>query len=521
MKISRFVFTVLALSITGHSQEIRMGHTARAELRTAVSGAPTRPEIPFSALTPQQRRQAIDQVWGPGPSTNEKLQRFDTFWEYVDANFAAFQNLDVDWAGLRARYRPEIEAGVSRGRFAAIMNHLSLALRDSHSGALDLDVNIFTTPQPGIPLLGVGGWDLDPTGTCSTAQPDGSALIYRAVANHPLGLRRGDRVLGYDGRPWVDLYQELLAEEIPIWPIWWGSAPSAYEHSFVMAATQNRHLFQTMDILKVNGTVVHVPTNLLQGPIWIGPCDEQMSIQGVPKPTGYSGNRSVNAGIIPGTRSGYVYNWAWTSSSEFAFANAVYYLTYIQRVEALIIDFRYNVGGLIRAPQLGTGLLFAHPVPTIGFDKRRNPGDHFAMKRFWTPDLFVTDFDYFPDRRRILESFNGPIAVLVGPGALSTGDLSPYWLTYHPRVRTFGKSTASTFNVPTQPALGNEIDLGPDWDAGIAFANAYRINEPNQYLTRTEFPVDEPIWLTPTDVAVGRDTVVDSARNWIVQQTSP
>ena len=143
------------------------------------------------------------------------------------------------------------------------------------------------------------------------------------------------------------------------------------------------------------------------------------------------------------------------------------------------------------------------------------------MKRFWTPNLFVTDFDYFPERRRILESFNGPIAVLVGPGALSTGDLSSYWLTYHPRVRTFGKSTASAFNVPTQPSLNNEIDLGPDWDAGIAFANVYRIDAPNHYLTRTEFPVDEPIWLTPTDVAVGRDTVVAAARNWIVQQTSP
>jgi hypothetical protein len=38
----------------------------------------------------------------------------------------------------------------------------------------------------------------DTSGTCSTALADGSALIYSAVPNHPLGLEPGDRVLGYN-----------------------------------------------------------------------------------------------------------------------------------------------------------------------------------------------------------------------------------------------------------------------------------------------------------------------------------
>jgi hypothetical protein len=63
----------------------------------------------------------------------------------------------VDWAALRLRYRPEVAAGVSRGRFAAIMNHLALALRESHTQANDVLVNFPTFPARGLPLLEQGG----------------------------------------------------------------------------------------------------------------------------------------------------------------------------------------------------------------------------------------------------------------------------------------------------------------------------------------------------------------------------
>ena len=82
----------------------------------------------------------IDTTWGPGLPTERKLEIFDKFWTTIDERFAAFQGLDVDWAALRDRYRPEIAAGVSRGRFAGIMGHLSLALRDAHTIARDVGV---------------------------------------------------------------------------------------------------------------------------------------------------------------------------------------------------------------------------------------------------------------------------------------------------------------------------------------------------------------------------------------------
>lgn len=500
-------------------EQVTVGSIDRMNQRASlVARENPRPNQAFMAMTPHERGEAIDQIWGPGPSTAEKLNRFDTFWNYVDAKFAAFQNLDIDWNALRERYRPEIEAGVSRGRFAAIMNQLSLALRDAHTQAVDLDVNVFTVPEPGIPLLAVGAWTFDPTGTCTTALPDGSALIYFAIPDHPRGLERGDRVLGYDGRPWTDLYPELIEEEIPLWPLYWGSAPSSFEHSFVMSATQNWHLFETIDIAKASGQVVHVPTSQMPGPIWVGFCSEQMRIPGIAKPTGTWESDTISYGVMPGTEIGYVYNWAWGPQSEVDFANALYDLTVNQHVESLIIDFRFNAGGILHAAQRGSGILFPNPVPTTGVNERREAADHFSMKRLLVPGDFITDFDLFPIRTRIHESFDGPIALLVGPGAGSAGDTSSLWLTYHPNVRTFGKSTASTFNLPTQPALGTEINLGPDWFARIAEANFFRVGDPHNYLTRMEFPVDEPVWLTQQDVAEGRDTIVTAAVAWLNSQ---
>jgi hypothetical protein len=46
---------------------------------------------------------------------------------------------------------------VSRGRFAAIMNHLALALRESHTSIADPGVN-YSALNPGVPLFVVGGW---------------------------------------------------------------------------------------------------------------------------------------------------------------------------------------------------------------------------------------------------------------------------------------------------------------------------------------------------------------------------
>jgi hypothetical protein len=144
------------------------------------------------------------------------------------------------------------------------------------------------------------------------------------------------------------------------------------------------------------------------------------------------------------------------------------------------------------------------------------PADHLKMKSFAPPSEFKVDFDSAGRRDRA--AYDGPIAVLVGPGAISAGDLSSIWASYFPRARTFGKTTAMAAGLPTQPALGTALDLHPEWFATIAETNTYRVGAPKDYLIHTDLPVDERAWLRPDDVAAGRDTVVEAALGWLQQQ---
>jgi hypothetical protein len=106
--------------------------------------------------------------------------------------------------------------------------------------------------------------------------------------------------------------------------------------------------------------------------------------------------------------------------------------------------------------------------------------------------------------------YDKPIAILVGPGALSSGDQVALRMKFHPKAKFFGKSTTAAFNAPTSLDLGNS-----DWSCRYAEADAYLVSNPNHYLTHDELTVDEEVWLTPDDVAQGYDTVVRTAIAWI------
>jgi hypothetical protein len=98
-------------------------------------------------------RSRVDSLWGKVPA-EEELQAFDSLWTLIDQKFACFQNLDLDWNAIKAKYRPEIAQGVSRGRLSASAAELSQSFQpfDHHrllaatqgSG----DINRFQHPGP-------------------------------------------------------------------------------------------------------------------------------------------------------------------------------------------------------------------------------------------------------------------------------------------------------------------------------------------------------------------------------------
>lgn len=60
------------------------------------------------------------------------LENFDVYWNYFNENYAYFDERGVDWQAMRAKYRPEVEAGVGRGRLFDILTEMTQPLKDGH-----------------------------------------------------------------------------------------------------------------------------------------------------------------------------------------------------------------------------------------------------------------------------------------------------------------------------------------------------------------------------------------------------
>jgi hypothetical protein len=473
---------------------------------------PVHPKRPLCLFNTDAWRARIDSTWGEGLPAEQKLEIFDRFWNVIDRKFACFQDLDVDWNALRALYRPEVENNVSRGRFAAIMNHMALALKESHTYIDDRVVNWNTAPAPGIPLLCVGGWgDAGHFGAGLTPLPDSTLLVYKTVPSHPLGLKPGDIVLGYNGIPWKHLYPDLIKAQLPLYGRWWGCSESAYGHSWLMAAGLNWHLFEVIDVIQFEGgDTLHLSTEPMRNQSMHLFCSEQVDVPGVPmlEMDEFLAGKAVSFGILEGTRIGYVYVWGWYGDAEEAFYHAVDSLINKSPTEGLIIDFRTNFGGNMLLSNKGLELLFNQSVSTIGFVSRSDPDDHLSMRSAASPGDYVIPGNPY-------NHYGKPLAVLTGPGARSSGDQVALRMTFHPMARLFGRPTTASFN---SPAVLEFRDY--PWSSAYAEADAYLVTRPGHYLTHDEFKVDEKVWLTPEDVARGHDTVVEAAAQWIHKTTN-
>lgn len=444
----------------------------------------------------------IDSVWGNGLHTAAKTMVFSDFWNTIDDDFACFHNLDLNWDSIWNAYSTEIASGVSKGRFAAILSYSSLALRESHTSARDTSV-LNTSLLPGVPIFAVGrDWGTTHHfGAGLTPLEDSSLLVYSTIESHPLGLVPGDIVLGYDRVPWKELCTQLLDAQLPIRGSW-GSASSAFAHSMLVGAGLNWHLFDTIDILKYyNGDTVHLATDPLQYMHVTFFPTEQVAVPGVPLPTTWYD--PVTWGMVEGKNIGYIYEIAWWMDAGQQLTNAVDSLMNHIPTVGMIIDFRINAGGNMFLAYGALELLFNDTVQTIGMDCRSDPDDHFAM------DLCAST-SQFEIRGDPGSYYNKPIAILTGPGAVSSGDQVAYALSLHPTARVFGKSTSAAFNSPVL----NELPYD-GFTFAYAQAEAWSADNPDQYMTRNEFPVDEYVWLTPNSVAQGKDDVVEAAIAWI------
>jgi hypothetical protein len=479
--------------------------------------APTVVSKDLKHYSKQDWATVIDETWGEGMPTVDKLAFFDEYWALINEFYACFHDLNADWwDSLHDQYRTEIEGGVSRGRFCAIMNHFARRLMETHTQCHDLGV-VLTQLDPGIPLLWVGGWEeLGHFGAALTPLPDKSLLVYLAEADHPLGLVQGDIVLGYDGIPWHELYLDLIDAELPLTGLIyssgfnltsWGSNASSYEHAFLNAAGMNWHLFDTIDIQKYDtGDIVNLPTSLLVGQDMQLLGMEQFPIPGIPMPNPNNPSQWLTWGSF--TRGpltfGYINVLAHTNTTTNTTGSQFYQaVNNLMSTDGLIRDLRRDTGGTINAMNGGLTLLLETSEVVLNNAIRcGEPDSHLVMCDLGDLLTIPGDEGTYYDK---------PIAVLLGPGSYSAGDLLAASLALHPMCKLFGRSSHASANVNTIPSAPT------GWYARYAIRNAYHPQPfpPDQYLTHNEFAVDVEVWFTQDDVALGIDTVLEAAICWM------
>jgi hypothetical protein len=449
----------------------------------------------------------IDTTWGPGLPLAQKKQIFNTYVAKLDDEFDGFESLgftQITWDSLVSHYDTLIDSNTSRGRFSALMNYFSIALKDWHTYAFANEV--FSAPlNPGVPLLHItayGEWRH--AGAVVTVTPDSTIIVVRVAPNHPLNLQPGDIVLGYNDVKWIDLLNELMEAELPIFPTGGGSETSNNDAMYV-GSIMNWHLFDTIDILKyATGDTVHLdltPMISFNPPSMAN--NEQMPIPGIqfpPPPYPDFNTEPISYGIIDNTNIGYIYIFHHFDNQMNNKIRVA--IDSLKNTDGLIIDMRHTYGGW--GPQIwqeAFGILANDDIYIMQDAFRCSPNNWTLCL---TGDSVSSRVAGVPPNK-----YERPIALLTGPFCMSMGDRNANRLSHLENVRTFGK--------PICGSLGANLAINnfPDWSINYSIQDFALVSDHTHFLNRRELPIDYPIWHNKDDVAQGKDAVVEAALDWM------
>src|SRR6267378_4241563 len=79
--------------------------------------------------------QAIKEPAFESLSANDRIEVFETVWKTINEEYYNFNPAFADWATVRERYRPRVEAMKNDDEFYALLNNMLLReLQDFHTG---------------------------------------------------------------------------------------------------------------------------------------------------------------------------------------------------------------------------------------------------------------------------------------------------------------------------------------------------------------------------------------------------
>lgn len=270
----------------------------------------------------------------------------------------------------------------------------------------------------------------------------------------------------------------------------------------------NSHLFKSLNFKKYGSEeVVSYNTDDIQLFKADIHCTGQLPVKDGPKLV--EDIQEVSWGRFPDSNIGYIYISGYGVGISVEFEQAV---TELMDTDGLIIDERFNGGGW-RGEEKAVALLFNEDVlEKLRCIPRSNSFDYLTMD--FDNDLyggvsFKADPQTFYDK---------PIAVLVGPLAISGGDIFPYLMSFHPKAKRFGMITNGSFGA-LYPWFSDEPDSIIN-DFYIGYTNCvFYDDDKNLWQAKAEYPEVE-VWLNQEDVRNGVDSVAQTAIDWITEELS-
>jgi hypothetical protein len=385
-----------------------------------------------------------------------------------------------------------------------IMSYLIYKINDAHTNFFDWELRNQDLYH-GLPM--VANYVKNSFPATLTALDDTTALVINAYPNNVFNLENGDIILGYNDKTLSYLINEILYHKLPI-IMTFGSTNAATIHNLTVAVACSWNLYDTINIKKADGRLINLPVKLIKGRQYWNEGYEIMPIKGITLPRLYEVYQGdpIASGVINDNGIGYIAFFSCLDRSGDSLYQHVKYLVEEKKVKGLIIDVRNNIGGVFNAFDKALKYLGNQDlINWFNCADRGNPNDRSSMT---TVPYYAQYYNIYDDDPNY---FEGKIAILTGPNAMSAGDVLPVTFKQLPNVKLFGKSTAGAFGACV--SVTNNMDDG--YGAIMQAGNFILLKEPDKYLSHLEYPVDERVWFTSENVRNGKDDVLEAAKDWI------
>jgi carboxyl-terminal processing protease len=421
----------------------------------------------YSIATPQglarvrEAAKEADQVEKNAGATTRPgyLATFNELYEHLGRVYPNFQMKGIDWKKVGQELLPRAAKVHTDREFGLLVEELVARLEDSHA---IVEAGSELPPDPDLPE-----WD---PGVACLIDDKGNPVVYVVESGSPAeaaGLRVGMTVVSVNGVPAKEAMDLWMREQRKYFGY---SSDRLLEYDAARGFLQQyeRGTDVTMGLEDINGRNMVISAEATIGTRYL---------PRLPMPRKGIEDAANVSWTLLGNGVGYIYVRRIQTGLEESLDQA---LRDFGDIKGLIIDVRGNSGG--------------------GFDSDT------AIRNFDLSPANVAE----PGRPR----YRGPIALLIDEKCISAGEGWSSWFIANKRARVFGTTTAGASSRKEAYQLANGMYQV------VVPLKAYSgfLDRP---IERRGLEPDVEVRCNAGDLARGRDTVVETARDWLMTAKMP